>query len=97
MPFRLIRTLIGVAAFIVVAISHGASTQVTYSVDAHVLSAGASSRSGNACFRMNATLAEPVAGFSSSAAYSLSGGFLATLATPTGDDIFFNGFEDCSP
>jgi hypothetical protein len=68
----------------------------TFTLDSHVISAGASSLASSSCFRMAATIAEPVAGFSSSATYGLAGGFQDTL-TPSNDSIFFNGFEDCTP
>jgi hypothetical protein len=66
----------------------------TYSIDAHVVAAGSSMRSGSTCFRMRATISEPVGGYSSSANYSLAAGFRA--ANPgAGDDIHFSGFENC--
>jgi hypothetical protein len=68
-----------------------------YSIDAHVISAGTSTLSGNPCFRMQATIAEPVAGYSSSATYSISAGFRAMARSAGPDDIFFSGFEVCPP
>ena len=68
-----------------------------YSIDAHVISAGTSSLSGSPCFRMQATIAEPVAGYSSSANYSFSAGFRAVTQSTGPDDIFFSGFEVCPP
>ena len=67
-----------------------------YSIDAHIIAAGASAQSMSACFRMNAVIAEPLAGFSSSTDFTLSAGFYA-VAAPVSDDIFFSGFEDCTP
>jgi hypothetical protein len=69
----------------------------TYSIDAHVISAGTSSLSGSPCFRMWATIAEPVAGYSSSTNYSFSAGFRAVTQSAGSDDIFFSGFEVCPP
>ena len=66
----------------------------TYFIDAHVVSAGSSASLSSPCFRMQATIAEPVAGFSSSTTYSLSAGFLAGVPN-AGDEIFFSGFEAC--
>jgi len=66
----------------------------TYSIDAHVVSAGASATLASPCFLLRATIAQPVAGYSSSAAYSLSAGFQAS-APDAGDEIFSSGFEAC--
>jgi len=77
-----------------------ASIQVlaqSFSIDAHILSAGSSVRSANACFRLRATIAEPVAGFSSSADYSISAGFRALPQSSASDDLFFSSFEACTP
>ena len=72
------------------------SADPVYSIDAHVVGAGASARAGSPCFRLRATIAEPVAGFASSADYVLAGGFRASVHGAD-DDIFFSGFEDCAP
>lgn len=69
----------------------------TYSIDAHVISAGSSSLSDSPCFRMQATVAEPIAGYSSSTNYSISAGFRAVAQSAGPDDIFFSGFEVCPP
>ena len=66
------------------------------SIQAHVLAAGTPVPSGSACFRLSATVGEPVAGFSSSTDFTLSGGFRAMVPSQ-GDDLFFNGFESCTP
>jgi cystathionine beta-lyase family protein involved in aluminum resistance len=67
----------------------------TYSIDAHIVSAGTSVHSTSACFGLDATIAEPIAGFSSGGVYNLSAGF-AYAAPIASDNIFGNGFEDCS-
>ena len=72
---------------------HAASQ--TFSIDAHVIAAGTSVRSGSACARLRATIAEPVAGYSSSVDYVMVAGFRATTASTTPDDIFFSSFEVC--
>jgi hypothetical protein len=74
-----------------------ASTDAAFSIDAHVISAGSSVRSASPCYRLTATIAEPVAGLSSNADLSLSGGFLTHNNVATSDAIFFSGFEDCTP
>jgi hypothetical protein len=68
------------------------------SIKAHVLATGTSARSGSSCFRLTATVGEPVAGFSASASgeFTLSGGFRAMVPSQ-GDDLFFSGFESCTP
>ena len=90
MPFpRLIATVL--LAFACGAID---ATGQTFSIDAHVVSAGSSVQSTSACFRMRATIAEPVAGYSSSTNYSITAGFQAV--TPiANDEIFSSGFEAC--
>jgi len=72
----------------------GAST--TFTLDSHVISTGSSLRATSACFRLSSTIGEPVAGYSSSLSYSMIAGFRAKLPT-AGDDIFFDGFQDCGP
>jgi hypothetical protein len=73
------------------------ASSTVYSIDAHVISAGSSTLSGSSCFRMGATIAEPVAGYSSSANYSFSAGFRALAQSAGADGIFFSGFEVCPP
>jgi len=46
------------------------------------------------CYRLIATIGEPSAGYAASADYSLLSGLLA--AQDITDQIFGNGFEDCS-
>ena len=69
----------------------------TFSIDTYVMSAGTSVRSGSPCFRMQATIAEPAAGYSSSTGYSLYAGFRYVTQSNGSDTIFFAGFEDCTP
>lgn len=71
------------------------ATGQTFSIDAHVASAGSSVLSGGPCFRLQSTIAEPVAGASSSATYSLTAGFVAAAPDAPQDDIFFSTFEAC--
>ena len=67
----------------------------TYSITAHVIANGTSVHASSACFGLDATIAEPVVGFSSGGNYDLSAGFSYTAPVIT-DTIFANGFEDCS-
>jgi len=71
--------------------------QTTYTLDAHVISAGSTTRTTSVCYRMRSTIAEPAAGYSWSAHYTLKSGFTALRSTVPKDDIFFDGLEDCSP
>jgi hypothetical protein len=73
----------------------GAANSQTFSIDAHILATGASVRSSSACARLRATIAEPVAGYSSSVDYKIAAGFRAIAASATPDDIFFSSFEVC--
>jgi len=70
------------------------ATGQTFSIDAHVVSAGSPVLSGP-CFRLQATIAEPVAGYSSGTIYSLSAGFQAVAADAANDEVFSSGFEAC--
>jgi hypothetical protein len=88
---------LAVAVCILAAVSVQADTQTPFSIDAYIISAGSSVRARSSCFGLTATIAEPVAGFSSSTNFALSGGFLAHVAANPSDDIFFNGFEECPP
>ena len=55
----------------------------------HTSWARARPRAGSACFRLRATIGEPVAAFASSADYAIAGGFRASARGA--DDIFFSG------
>ncbi len=68
---------------------------VTYALDAHVVASGSSVTSSNACYRLRATIGEPVAGFATNADHALSSGFRAIVQGRGGDDIFSTGFEAC--
>jgi len=67
----------------------------SYSMTSHIISNGSSAHLSSACFRLDAVIAEPVAGISTSADYTLSAGFHAA-APGHNDGIFFSAFEDCS-
>jgi hypothetical protein len=88
---------LAVVVYVLAAVSVQADTQTTFSIDAYIVSAGSSVRAVSPCFGLTATIAEPVAGFSSSTDFALNGGFLAHVAANPSDDIFFNGFEECPP
>jgi hypothetical protein len=73
-----------------------AADNPTFSIDAHIVSTGTSAHARSACFGLDATIAEAVAGFSSGGIYDLSTGF-AAVSPIVNDTIFANGFEDCTP
>ena len=66
----------------------------TYSIDAHVVSAGSSATLVSSCLRLQATIAEPVTGSTSATPDSIWAGFQA-VAPINNDGIFFSGFEVC--
>jgi hypothetical protein len=85
-----------VSVALLMLVSGHAGTPPTFTLDAHVIAAGSSVHAASSCFRLNAVIAEPVAGYSSSTDYAMNAGFLAAVP-PTSDEIFFSGFEDCTP
>jgi hypothetical protein len=77
-------------------------SQTTFSIDWHVISSGGTTLSGgntsrSTCFIVNGTLAQGVPGYSSGGIYSVYAGFWAGAPTRDTDEIFFDGFEGCSP
>ena len=63
-------------------------------IDLHLLDSGGKKLT-NPCFRLAGTIGQVAPGYSSSATYSISAGFLAVAPKPIHDEIFFNGFEGC--
>lgn len=64
-------------------------------VTQHVIAGGGVSRARSACFDLDGTVAEPVAGLAQGGAFTLNAGFLA-MPVPT-DSLFRNSFEVCQP
>ncbi len=62
-------------------------------IDLHLLDSGGKKLT-NPCYRLTGTIGQAAPGYSSSATYSISAGFLAATP-PSHDEIFFNGFEGC--
>ncbi len=89
------RACITSAALLMLAPGH-AGTPPAFTLDAHIIAAGSSVHAASSCFRLDAVIAEPVAGYSSSTDYGMNAGFFAAVR-PTSDEIFFSGFEDCTP
>lgn len=87
-----IAALIGLGG---VAVTANAADPV-YSITAHIVSNGSSVHSTSSCYQLDAIVAEPTVGYSSSTTYGLSGGF-SYFQPAVSDTIFANGFEDCSP
>lgn len=74
-----------------------AGAVVTYSIDFHTISAGASTLR-NSCFVLSGTIAQTAPGYSSASAapaYSVYAGFWAAAPAAGLDAIFFTGFEGC--
>jgi hypothetical protein len=99
MKTRVSRTLVG-AAFVLAAST--AEAQTTFSIDWHVISSGGTTLSGgntsrSTCFIVNGTLAQVAPGYSSGGIYSVYAGFWTGAPTRDTDEIFFDGFEGCSP
>ncbi len=71
----------------------GASSM--YSIDFHVIGAGGHSLQGS-CFRLSGTVGQPAPGYSSGSIYALIAGYWVNADAADSDEIFYNGFEDCS-
>ena len=90
------RSLLTLAALLLCPLVSVRADSDVYSIDAHIIAAGSSAQAKSSCYRMNAVIAEPIAGFSFSTDFTLSAGFAAVEA-PSSDAIFFASFEDCTP
>ena len=73
-----------------------AAATVGYTIPWYVASAGAA-HLRNGCFRLNATIAQAAPGYSANDTYIVSAGYWAGAPTRGLDDIFFNGFQRCTP
>ena len=72
-----------------------AAVSSTYSIDFHVIGAGGHSLQGS-CFRLSGTVGQAVPGYSSGSIYALIAGYWVKADAADSDEIFYNGFEDCS-
>ena len=78
------------------AIVGGAAYAGGMQITAHAMvTGGGNSASPGGCRRLEATFGEPVAGRSSSGAYTLTSGFQAGTGAHSRDSIFRNGFQEC--
>ncbi|MEO5622225.1 MAG: hypothetical protein ABIQ78_02235 [Dokdonella sp.] len=93
-----ISALICAASLLGVSVPSHAHAQATpeFSIDSYVISAGAN-RSFNTCFVLTGTLGQAAPGYSSGGVYYLLSGFWSFVPITERDEIFFNGFEGCSP
>ena len=64
---------------------------------AHVLDAGSRESLRSACWHIVASIGEASVGHAWSADYALSSGFQTGAAPLAADDVFFDGFEVCTP
>ena len=67
-----------------------------FSVDWHVVSAGADQLRNN-CFVVTGTTGQASLGYSSGGVYALLSGFWAVAPIRGADRIFFSSFEGCMP
>lgn len=72
-----------------------AAANPTYSIDFHVIGAGGHLLQGS-CFRLSGTVGQPAPGYSSGSIYALIAGYWVNADAADSDEIFYNGFEDCS-
>ena len=78
-----------------------AQSAPTYDIDWHLISSGGTTLVGgtsrSSCFIVNGTVAQVAPGYSSGGLYSLYAGFWTAAPTMRTDEIFFDGFEGCTP
>lgn len=74
----------------------GALVAPQFDIAWHVTSTGGTQVRGG-CFIVNGTAGQPAPGYSSGGIYSLLSGYWALAPLSGSDEIFFNGFEGCTP
>jgi len=74
--------------------AHAQATQ--FSIDWYVISPGGTQLRGN-CFVLDGTLGQAVPGYSSGGIFAVLSGYWSVAPITGTDEIFFNGFEGCSP
>ena len=92
MPRTHYRTAAPVLALILGAsATHAGSPTISDSI---IAGGGGSSNSPGKCFKLDATLGQPMAGYSSGGAFAINVGFLAGRGDR--ESIFHYGFEECT-
>lgn len=88
--------LIGTVLLVLTAAMPGvrAQSMPQFGIDHYVL-ASAGAQSHSSCFVLRGTAGQAAPGYSSSANFALVSGFWATASLLAGDEIFFDGFEEC--
>jgi hypothetical protein len=78
-----------------------AQSAPTFDIDWHLISSGGTTLVGgtsrSSCFIVNGTVGQAAPGYSSGGVYSLYAGFWTAAPTMRTDEIFFDGFEGCTP
>ena len=73
----------------------------TFTIDWHLISSGGTTLVGgtsrSSCFIVSGTVGQPAPGYSSGGLYSVYAGFWTVAPTMRTDEIFFDGFEGCTP
>lgn len=69
---------------------------ITYGIAWHAINPGIT-RARNSCFLLSATMGQAVPGYASGAEFVVTSGFWAAAPITQLDEIYFNGFERCSP
>jgi hypothetical protein len=74
----------------------GAQAAPQFDIAWHITSAGGTQVRGG-CFIVNGTAGQPAPGYSSGGPYFLLSGYWTVAPITGSDEIFFNGFEGCTP
>ena len=91
------RALICAASLLCVAPHSRAGTPTPqFSIDWHVVSSGGT-QLRSSCFVLDGTLGQAVPGYSSGGTFTVLSGYWSVGPIAGTDEIFFNGFEGCSP
>jgi hypothetical protein len=97
MNARMSCALICTASLLCAALESRAGTPTPqFSIDWHVISPGGTQLRSN-CFVLDGTLGQPVPGYSSGGIFAVLSGYWSVAPITGTDEIFFNGFEGCSP